>query len=71
MKLRILALAGAALSAVSVHAAEKVTVVHAGQLLDKPGSPPKGPSTIIIRDGRIAQIISGIVDVRLMRPKLT
>jgi imidazolonepropionase-like amidohydrolase len=62
MKLRILALAGAALSAVSVHAAEKVTVVHAGQLLDKPGSPPKGPSTIIIRDGRIAQIISGIVD---------
>ena len=39
----------------------KVTVIHAGQLLDKPGSTPRGPSTIIIRDGRIAEVLSGHV----------
>jgi imidazolonepropionase-like amidohydrolase len=36
-----------------------VTVIHAGRLLDKPGSPPRGPSTVIIRNGKIAEILSG------------
>jgi imidazolonepropionase-like amidohydrolase len=36
-----------------------VTVIHAGKLLDKPGSPPRGPSTVIIRNGKIAEILSG------------
>lgn len=62
MKLRFLVLAGAAFFASSAHAADKVTVIQAGQLLDKPGSAPKGPSTIVIRNGRIAEILPGIVD---------
>ena len=39
--------------------AEQVTVIHAGQLLDKPGSAPRGPSTVIIRNGKIAEVLSG------------
>ncbi len=39
--------------------AEQVTVVHAGQLLDKPGTPPRGPSTVIIRNGKVAEILAG------------
>jgi imidazolonepropionase-like amidohydrolase len=62
MKIRVLALAGAALISVSVHAADNVVVVQAGQLLDKPGSAPKGPSTVVIRNGRIAEILPGHVD---------
>jgi imidazolonepropionase-like amidohydrolase len=36
-----------------------VTVIHAGKLLDRPGSAPRGPSTVIIRDGRIAEVLNG------------
>nr|WP_315456445.1 amidohydrolase family protein [uncultured Sphingorhabdus sp.] len=39
--------------------AQPVTVIHAGQLLDKPGSAPRGPSTIVIRDGKIAEVLAG------------
>jgi imidazolonepropionase-like amidohydrolase len=35
--------------------------VHAGRLLDQPGKPPKGPSTLIIRGGRIAEVRSGLI----------
>ncbi len=38
---------------------ERMTVIHAGQVLDRPGTPARGPSTIIIRDGVIAEILSG------------
>lgn len=38
-----------------------VTVVQAGRLLDRPGQPPRGPSTIVIKDGRISEILPGIV----------
>jgi imidazolonepropionase-like amidohydrolase len=66
MKIRYLALlgagAGAALFAVSVQAADSIVVVHAGQLLDKPGSAPKGASTIIIRNGKITEILAGHSD---------
>jgi hypothetical protein len=34
---------------------DQVTVVHAGRLLDKPGSAPSGPSTVIIRNGKIVE----------------
>jgi imidazolonepropionase-like amidohydrolase len=37
------------------------TYVHAGRLLDKPGQAARGPSTIIIRDGKIAEVRSGLV----------
>lgn len=36
-----------------------VTVIHAGKLLDKPGSAPRGPSTVIIRNGKVAEVLSG------------
>jgi imidazolonepropionase-like amidohydrolase len=38
---------------------EQVTVIHAGQLLDKPGSAPRGPSTVVIRNGKIAEVLNG------------
>lgn len=38
---------------------EQVTVIHAGQLLDKPGTSPRGASTIVIRNGKIAEVLSG------------
>lgn len=51
-----------ALSAIPARAeAGQVVVVHAGQVLDKPGTEPRGPSTIVIRDGKIAEILPGLV----------
>ena len=53
---------GAALLATTSVAAQTndvVTVIHAGKLLDKPGNPPRGPSTLIIRNGKIAELLSG------------
>jgi imidazolonepropionase-like amidohydrolase len=39
--------------------AEQITVIHAGQLLDKPGTASRGPSSIVIRDGKIAEVLNG------------
>ncbi|MGK6325017.1 amidohydrolase family protein [Sphingomonas sp. DT-51] len=35
--------------------------VHAGQLLDRPGERSRGPSTVIVRDGVIAEVRDGLV----------
>jgi imidazolonepropionase-like amidohydrolase len=43
--------------------AQHIVVVHAGRLLDRPGRPARGPSTIVIRDGRVSEIRDGFVDV--------
>jgi imidazolonepropionase-like amidohydrolase len=48
-----------ATSSLAAQPADVVTVIHAGKLLDKPGSPPRGPSTVIIRNGKIAEILPG------------
>lgn len=48
-----------ALPAFAQTAPEQVKVIHAGQLLDRPGSAPRGPSTIIIRNGTISEILPG------------
>ncbi|KQS02167.1 Xaa-Pro dipeptidase [Sphingomonas sp. Leaf357] len=40
-------------------AATSALYIHAGTLLDKPGQTPRGNSTIIVRDGRIAEIRAG------------
>ena len=37
-----------------------VTYLHAGRLLDRPGKPPRGPSTIIISGGRIVEVRDGL-----------
>ena len=36
------------------------TWIHAGRLIDKPGKPPRGPSTIVVEDGRIVSVSDGI-----------
>lgn len=37
----------------------EVTVIHAGALLDRPEERPRGPSTIIIHDGKIVEVRNG------------
>ncbi|MGJ3626293.1 amidohydrolase family protein [Sphingomonas sp. MMS24-JH45] len=41
--------------------APKVTYIHAGQLLDRPGARPRGNSTIVVRGGLIAEVRDGFV----------
>ncbi|MCZ4340275.1 amidohydrolase family protein [Sphingomonadaceae bacterium G21617-S1] len=55
----ILALLAASPLAAQGAPAPKVTMIHAGTLLAEPGKPARGPSTIVIRDGRIAEIRDG------------
>ena len=38
-----------------------VTYIHAGRLLDRPGRPPRGPSTIMVAGGRIVDVTDGLV----------
>src|SRR5687768_14660401 len=38
------------------------TLVHAGALLDRPGHAPRGPSTLLVRDGRVAAVRDGHLD---------
>ena len=40
-----------------------VVVIHAGRLLDRPGQAPRGQSTIVVRDGRVSEVLDGFVDV--------
>ena len=46
----------------AVSGAGPVTLVQAGRLLDRPGQAPRGPSTVVVRDGRIVEIRDGFVD---------
>lgn len=41
-------------------AAASDTYIHAGRLLDKPGQAARGPSTIIVRDGKIVEVRAGL-----------
>ncbi len=54
-------LSAAILLATTPLAAQPVgpTYIHAGQLLDQPGKAPRGQSTIIVRDGKIAEVRDG------------
>lgn len=40
-------------------AAQKIVYIHAGQLLDRPGQPARGNTTVIIRDGLVAELRDG------------
>jgi imidazolonepropionase-like amidohydrolase len=40
-------------------ARKAVTVIHAGELLDRPGQKPRGNSTIIVEDGKISDVRDG------------
>lgn len=39
-----------------------VTLIQAGRLLDRPGHAPRGPSTLVVRDGLILEVREGFVD---------
>lgn len=38
-----------------------VTYIHAGTLLDRPGQAPRSNSTVIVRDGKVAELREGFV----------
>jgi imidazolonepropionase-like amidohydrolase len=40
---------------------EPAVFIHAGALLDRPGQAPRGPSTIVVRGGRIEAVRDGFV----------
>ena len=48
--------------AVAAQDTAAVSYIHAGRLLDRPGEAPRGPSTVVVRDGRIVEIRDGFVD---------
>ncbi|OYX38275.1 MULTISPECIES: amidohydrolase family protein [unclassified Sphingomonas] len=39
--------------------APKITYIHAGKLLDRPGQPPRDAATVIIRDGKVVEVRDG------------
>ena len=39
--------------------APKVVYIQAGAVLDRPGTPPRGNTTIVVRDGKIAEVRDG------------
>jgi imidazolonepropionase-like amidohydrolase len=41
--------------------AEPITYIHAGRLLAEPGEAPRGPTTIVVQDGRVAELLEGLV----------
>jgi imidazolonepropionase-like amidohydrolase len=50
--------------------APQTTYIHAGRLLAEPGQPPRGPSTIVVQGGTVAQVLDGHIppapDARLI-----
>jgi imidazolonepropionase-like amidohydrolase len=61
----VLALCAACAAAPSATAAEAdaasaTQLVHAGRLLDTPGTAPRGASTLVVRDGRIQAVHDGL-----------
>jgi imidazolonepropionase-like amidohydrolase len=40
-------------------AQQQTTLIHAGQLLDRPGRAPRGNSTIVVRGGKIVEVRDG------------
>ncbi len=56
----VAAMVGTGLVAATPLAAQQgSTYIHAGRLLDQPGREARGPSTIIVRDGKIAEVRDG------------
>ena len=59
MRMAWIVLGMAAALAASGAAAQSVTLVQAGKVLDQPGKPPRGAATIVITDGRITAVRDG------------
>ncbi len=58
----VLSLTLVALGGLAQAASDGLVVVHAGQLLDRPGQAPRGASTILIRHGKVESIREGFVE---------
>jgi imidazolonepropionase-like amidohydrolase len=56
-------LTGAALVALAAGAQAAPTYIHAGRLIAIPGQPVRGPSTIVIDNGRIVSVTDGLTRV--------
>ena len=54
-------LAGTSMAQGAPPADKPATYIQAGALLDRPGEAPKGNSTIVVRDGKVAQVLPGFV----------
>lgn len=61
LRLCVLALAFAT-AGMAAPGPDTIVIVHAGRLLDRPGQPPRGPSTVVVRNGRIEAIRDGFLD---------
>ena len=61
MPLKYLLLATALLAFPAAAQTAPQTWIHAGKLIDRPGQPPRGPSTIVVENGRIVAVRGGIV----------
>ncbi|MBC8024707.1 MAG: amidohydrolase family protein, partial [Steroidobacteraceae bacterium] len=58
----VLALSFAATGGAAQAESSAVVVVHAGRLLDRPGQPPRGASTVLIRNGKVEAIRDGFLN---------
>jgi imidazolonepropionase-like amidohydrolase len=56
------ALVALILSTAGMVAHAQTVIVHAGQLLDRPGMAARGAATLLIRDGKVEQVRDGHVD---------
>ena len=58
-----LALFGGALSAQTAPPAPapRITYIHAGHLIDRPGEAPRGPSTIVVTDDKVTSVSDGFL----------
>jgi imidazolonepropionase-like amidohydrolase len=50
----------AATASAQIPTAAPTQLIHAGRLLDRPGKPARGPSTVVIRDGRVLAVHDGL-----------
>ena len=57
--LALAAATGQASAQTATVAPATATYIHAGALLERPGAPPRGPSTIVVRAGKIAEVRNG------------
>lgn len=62
MRLQVWAIAMFAAAAPAAAQPAQTVYIHAGTLLAEPGKAPRGPSTVIVRDGKVAEIRDGFVE---------
>jgi imidazolonepropionase-like amidohydrolase len=61
-RLSLLALIFTGVGAAAQPASDALVIVHAGQLLDRPGQALRGASTVLIRNGKVEAIRDGFLD---------